>query len=124
MNIAELEFELAEMNKHEQAIAEVGYTDIKASIQAFLNVNNIGKSVMRLLKITYRNRNVLQLILQHDKYNVHTNYTREKLQKISNKLSSYLADHKYHGMMSTSLQFSDLGWRSGYLGQFGSAIQL
>lgn len=123
MNIAELEHQ-AKVNIHNQAIAEVGYTPLERKIKEFFDLNDVSKFNIRVLNIKYRRRHVLQLQLWHDKYNKSPLYTRERVQRLSNKLSMYLADSGFYGMLSTALKFDDIGWRSGYLGEFGSAINI
>ena len=59
-----------------QGLAKVGYTNINSNIEEFLKINNINRSsTIRLLNITYRGRNVIQVKLEHDKYNAHTEYS-------------------------------------------------
>ena len=58
----------AERQQLDQKIANVGYTNITASIEQFLEVNDIkSSSNIRLLNITYRGRNVIQVKLAHNK---------------------------------------------------------
>ena len=67
----------AERQQLEQKIANVGYTNITSSIEQFLEVNDIkSSSNIRLLNITYRGRNVIQVktIEQTFKF-----FTRQKL---------------------------------------------
>lgn len=109
----------------EKKIADAGYANINEAIDKFLTINKIKSSTnVRLLNIKYRSRNVIQVQLKYNKFNIHTEFTRARLQKLSNKLSSFLHDSGYNGMMSTSIKFEDLNWRSGYLSDFGSAINL
>ena len=116
---------LAELERKERMMMDAGYSNISNSVETFLDINRLRRSSnVRLLRIKYRGRNVIQLQLDHDIYNPHARLNKARIQSISNKLSSFLHDEGHHGMMSTSLQFSDLGWRSGYLGDFGTAINL
>ena len=124
MNIADLNAELEKANTHNQTIADIGYTPLERKIKEFFDLNDISKSNIRVLNIKYRKRHVLQLQLWYDKHNKSTIYTRERIQRLSNKLSMFLADGGFQGMLSTALKFDDLNWRSGYLGEFGSAINL
>ena len=116
---------IAEIERKEQEMNCVGYSNINNSIKTFLDINRLRRSSnIRLLRIKYRGRNVIQIQIDNDKYNAHARLNKARIQSISNKLSSFLHDEGHHGMMSTSMQYSDLGYRSGYLSNFNQPVNL
>ena len=73
-------------------------------------------------KIKYRGTSVIGLNFHSDKYR-NRFYSRNKINKIGNDLSTFLADNGVHGKLSNALDFP-FGWKSGMFNNIGEDVIL
>ena len=87
-------------------------------------VDKYDAKIKLLDNIKFIGHKILRIRFDANKFNNNTLYTRQKIQKISNDLSQLLYRKGIQGKLLTSINFPDLGWRSGYFSNIGDHVRL
>lgn len=104
--------------KTKHAINSTGHKSKK--INKYIN-EILGKykpNVRHLKHIKYDNKDMIAIGFDKG------NYTMEGIQTLSDKFSKYLEKKGVIGQMMTTLLYGNMGWRSGYLRDFGEDVEL
>ena len=125
--LVEFEKDLKEIVVNERRIKK----HLKSKNYSKKILNKISKKIdkydakIKLLdNIKYIGHKILRIRFDANKFNNNTLYTRQKIQKISNDLSQLLYRKGIAGKLLTSINFPDLGWRSGYFSNIGDNVRL
>jgi hypothetical protein len=125
--LVEFEKDLKEIVVNERRIKK----HLKSKNYSKKILNKISKKIdkydakIKLLdNIKYIGHKILRIRFDANKFNNNTLYTRQKIQKISNDLSQLLYRKGIAGKLLTSINFPDLGWRSGYFSTIGDNVRL
>jgi hypothetical protein len=125
--LAELERDLKALDENEKQIKK----HLKSKNYSKKILDKISKRIekydakMKLLdNIKYVGHKILRIRFDANKYNQNTHYTRKKIQNIGDDLSGYLDRKGVKGKLMTSINFPDLGWRSGYFSDIGDDVKL
>lgn len=87
-------------------------------------LNKYDPKIKLLENIKFGNNKILRIRFDANKYNNNTFYTRKAIQRIGDDLSEYLDRKGIKGKLMTSINFPDLGWRSGYFSDIGDEVRL
>ena len=125
--LVEFEKDLKEIVVNERRIKK----HLKSKNYSKKILNKISKKIdkydakIKLLdNIKYIGHKILRIRFDANKFNNNTLYTRQKIQKISNDLSQLLYRKGIAGKLLTSINFPDLGWRSGYFSTICDNVRL
>ena len=122
----QLEADLKEMKDNEKAVKTVvkdkGYSYKK--ITKYINkVLPDDEPIIKHIKnLRYSGKDLISIRINADRFE-NRDYTLKRIKKLSQKLSNKLLKEGVKGKMMTSLLYGELGWKSGYLRNFGDDVK-